>query len=254
MTTSRVFTALLAASERKGCAHLVLVDPDRTTPERATRLARECEGAATDGILFGSSTPLENDPVPVIRAIRAAFGGPVILFPGSAAQVRDDVDAVLFLALLSGRDARFLIDEQVAAAPRVLGTGVEPIATAYLLVGDQTGGSVSRMTGTSPLPVEPAATVVAHAQAAACLGFALAYLEAGSGAAAPLPRSLVRQVAACAPIPIAVGGGVRTPEQAAALAEAGARFIVTGTIHERGHAVRPFTEAVHLPASMVGGA
>jgi heptaprenylglyceryl phosphate synthase len=45
-----------------------------------------------------------------------------------------------------------------------------------------------------------------------------------------------------------VGGGVRTPEQAAALAAAGARFLVTGTIHEEGRAIRPFTEAVHLPA------
>ena len=69
-TDHRVLGRLLDAAERCGCAHLVLVDPDRTTPERSAELARECAMAGTDGILFGSSTPLERDPAPVLRAIR----------------------------------------------------------------------------------------------------------------------------------------------------------------------------------------
>jgi phosphoglycerol geranylgeranyltransferase len=247
-TDHRVLEGLLAAANRRGCAHLILVDPDRMPAPRAAEVARECEAAGADGILLGSSTPFERDPAPVVRALREGYRGPIVLFPGSADQLRADVDAVLFLSLLSGRDPRYLIEEQVAAAPRLLAAGVEAIPTAYLLVASDSSGSVARVTGTSPLPAEAASDVAAHAQAAACLGFALAYLEAGSGAAAPLPVSLVRQVAAAAPIPLVVGGGVRTPEQAAALAAAGARFLVTGTIHEEGRAIRPFTEAVHLPA------
>ena len=247
-TGHRVLERLLRAAERNGCAHLVLVDPDRTTPRRAAELARECESAETDAILFGSSTPLERDPAPVIHALRESYSGPTVLFPGGAEQVRADIDAVLFLSLLSGRDPRYLVGEQVAAAPRLLAAGVEAIPTAYLLVGSDAGGSVARATGTRPLPVEPASDVVAHAQAAACLGFSLAYLEAGSGAPAPLPASLVRRVAEAAPIAIVVGGGIRTPDQAAALAAAGARFIVTGTVHEEGLAVHPFTRAIHAPA------
>jgi len=247
-TDHRILGRLLGAAERQGCAHFVLVDPDRTTPDRAAELARECTVAGTDGILFGSSTPLERDPAPIIQSLRSRYEGPLVLFPGSASQVRPDVDAVLFLSLLSGRDPRFLIDEQVAAAPRLLASGVEPIATAYLLVGSDEGGSVARVTGTRPLPVSPASIVVSHAQAAACLGFSLVYLEAGSGAATPVPASLVRDVAAAVPIPLVVGGGIRRTEEAAALAAAGARFVVTGTIHEAGSPVGPFTEAVHLTA------
>lgn len=243
----RVFGSLLASAARQGCAHLVLVDPDRVSPERAAELARECTLAGTDAILFGSSTPLERDPAPVLRALRSRFEGPLVLFPGNAGQVRPDVDAVLFLSLLSGRDARFLVEEQVAAAPRLLAAGVESIATAYLLVGSETGGSVARVTGTKPLPAAPSSIVVGHAQAAACLGFSLVYLEAGSGAVSHVPESLVREVAAAAPIPIVVGGGIRRPEQAAALAAAGASFIVTGTAHEAGDPVAPFTEAIHQP-------
>ncbi|HEY6573236.1 MAG TPA: geranylgeranylglyceryl/heptaprenylglyceryl phosphate synthase, partial [Candidatus Eisenbacteria bacterium] len=166
----RVLARLLEAAERRGCAHLVLVDPDRITVERAAELARECALAGTDGILFGSSTPLERDAAPTLRALRAGFAGPLVLFPGSAGQVRPDVDAVFFLSLLSGRDPRYLIEEQVAAAPRLLAFGMEAIATAYLLVGADEGGSVARVTGTNPLPVAPASVVVSHAQAAACLG------------------------------------------------------------------------------------
>lgn len=247
-TDHRILGRLLGAAERRGCAHLVLVDPDRTTPERAASLARECAAAGTDGILFGSSTPLERDPAPIVRSIRSRYDGPLILFPGSAGQVRPDVDAVLFLSLLSGRDARFLVGEQVLAAPRLLASGVEPIATAYLLVGSDEGGSVARVTGTKPLPASPSSIVVSHAQAAACLGFSLVYLEAGSGAAEPVPASLVRDVAAAAPIPLVVGGGLRRPEEAAALAAAGARFIVTGTAHEGGSPVAAFTDAVHVTA------
>ena len=247
----RVVSRLFDASGRLGSAHLVLVDPDRLSPPRAYEIARECEEAGTDAILFGSSTPLERDPAAVIHALRDAYSGPIVLFPGSAAQVRDDLDAVLFLSLLSGRDARYLIGEQVAAAPRIVAAGVETIATAYLLVGEAPGGSVARVTETTPLPAADVAAVTAHAQAAACLGFALLYLEAGSGAAAPVPPSLVRAVAQAAPIPIVVGGGIRTPEAAAALADAGARFIVTGTAHEEGRAVRPFTDAIHVPAAVL---
>lgn len=246
-----VASRLAEAVARLGGAHFVLVDPDRTTPPRAAALARECENAGVDAILFGSSTPLESDPDPIVRAIRDGFTGPLILFPGSAAQVRLDVDAILFLSLLSGRDPRFLITEQVAAAPRVLAAGTETIATGYVLAGRATGGSVARVTGTEPIPFEETAAIVAHAQAAACLGFALVYLEAGSGAEAPLPASLVRAVAQAAPLPLVVGGGIRTPDIAASLAAAGARFIVTGTAHEDGHAVRPFTDAIHVPAAVL---
>ncbi|HSQ59950.1 MAG TPA: geranylgeranylglyceryl/heptaprenylglyceryl phosphate synthase [Acidobacteriota bacterium] len=242
------WASLLEAARRSGAAHLVLVDPDRTTPARAAALAREARDAGVAGLLFGSSTPLERDATPVVAALRRGFGGPLVLFPGGADQVRGDLDAVLFLSLLSGRDARFLIEAQVAAAPRVLAAGLEPIPTGYLLVGDGASGTVARVTGTAPLRADAPDQVAAHAQAAECLGFALLYLEAGSGARAPVPSSLVRSVSGATRLPVAVGGGIREPGQAAALAAAGARFVVTGTVHEEGMAVAPFTEAIQMPA------
>ena len=244
----RVWAGLQDAARRPGSAHLVLVDPDRVTADRAFALARECEGASADAILFGSSTPLERDQTPVLRAIRRGSKLPLILFPGGSDQLHKEADAVLFLSLLSGRDPRFLIEEQLRGAPRVLAWGIEPIATAYLLVGIVGQSAVARVTGTTPLPNDPPDEAVRHAQAAACLGISLVYLEGGSGSTTTIPASLVRAVSRASRIPVAVGGGVRHPAEAAALAAAGARFVVTGTAHEQGKAVRPFTDAVHAAA------
>ena len=243
--TGPTWERLLAAAHRQGAAHLVLLDPDRTGPERAHALARECDEAGVDAILLGSSTPAVRDAVPVLDAVRQGTALPVVLFPGGADQLLPGADAVLFLSLLSGRDARFLAGEQVRGAPRVMEWGLEPIPTGYLLVGDAESSSVARVTGTRPLSAEPAGPVIAHAQAAACLGMSLVYLEGGSGAASPVPPSLVRRVSRSISIPVAAGGGVRHPADAAALVAAGARFVVTGTAHERGLPVRPFSDAVH---------
>jgi phosphoglycerol geranylgeranyltransferase len=237
--------SLFESAARQGAAHLVLIDPDRSTPERATDLARECVEASADAILIGSSTPLERDPALILGAIRCGADLPVILFPGAADQLFPGVDAVLFLSLLSGRDARYLVEEQVRGAPKLVQWGIEAIPTGYLLIGESEDSTVARATGTSPLPSAPSAQVVAHAQAAACLGMAIVYLEGGSGADRPVPASLVRAVSRSVPTPVAVGGGIRHPAEAAALVAAGARFIVTGTAHERGLPVRPFTDAVH---------
>ena len=198
-----------------------------------------------DAILIGSSTPIERDPALILAALRRGADLPVIHFPGAADQLFPGVDAVLFLSLLSGRDPRYLVDEQVLGAPKLLEWEIEAIPTGYLLIGDSDESTVARATGTSPLPAEPAARVVAHAQAAACLGMSMVYLEGGSGARFPVPTALVRAVSRGTSLPVAVGGGIRHPAEAAALAAAGARLIVTGTAHELGLPVRPFTDAVH---------
>ena len=55
---------------------------------------------------------------------------------------------------------------------------------------------------------------------------------AGSGAPEPIPTSMVKAVKEKLSIPLIVGGGIRTPEQAGEIAKAGADIIVTGTVLE----------------------
>jgi len=79
------------------------------------------------------------------------------------------------------------------------------------------------------------------------LGMKLVYLEAGSGAPEPVPAKVIRAVREAIDIPVVVGGGIRTPEDAKAVAAAGADVVVTGTIVEvarEGDALRRIIEAV----------
>ena len=61
---------------------LVLVDPSRTPPAEAQRVAREARAAGAAGLLIGSSFDGTRDTQLVARAIRQAVPGfPVALFP-----------------------------------------------------------------------------------------------------------------------------------------------------------------------------
>ena len=97
---------------------LVLVDPSRTGAAPAADLARAARAAGAAGVMIGSSFDGTQDTQLVARAIRVATPElPLALFPGSALQLTDQVDLVLFLSLVSGRNPQYLIEEQVRAVP-----------------------------------------------------------------------------------------------------------------------------------------
>jgi len=71
-------------------------------------------------------------------------------------------------------------------------------------------------------------------------------LEAGSGAKKPVSTEMIRIVKSIVDIPLIVGGGIKTREQALAAASAGADIIVTGNIIEN-------TEAGHKVSEIIEG-
>lgn len=223
------------AARRAGAGHLVLLDPDEEKPEVLAHRARMCERAGVDGLLVGGSFMKQRRFHEGTRAIFESVRIPVILFPGSAEQVTPAADAILFLSLISGRNPDFLIGQQVHGAPLVKKARIEVIPTGYILV--ESGGvtSVQRASRTQPLPRAQSTLAADHALAAECLGMKAIYLEAGSGARKSVPEAMIRKVARQTSIPIIVGGGIRTPREAAAKARAGATFIVTGTVFEQNH-------------------
>ncbi|HEX4574317.1 MAG TPA: geranylgeranylglyceryl/heptaprenylglyceryl phosphate synthase [Gemmatimonadales bacterium] len=213
---------------------LVLVDPGRTAPVAATRVARAAQAARVAGLMIGSSfdgapaTPL------VARAIReAAPDVPLILFPGSAQQLTDEVDLVLFLSLISGRNAQYLIEEAVRAVPFLARHPVPTLSTGYILIDGGRVTSVEAVSQTRPLPANKPELVAAHATAAQLIGMRAIYVDAGSGAPHPVPAEAIAACHAAVPgLVLFVGGGIRTPEQARAARAAGADFVVVGTVLE----------------------
>ncbi len=229
---------------------LVLVDPGRSEPAAAARLAVEARDAGAAGLLIGGSFDGTRETHLVAAAVRASAPGlPVVLFPGSAMQLTDQVDLILFLSLVSGRNPQYLIEEHVRAVPFLQRHPVPTLSTGYLLIDGGRVTSVEAVSQTRPLPADKPELVAAHVRAARLIGMQAIYLDAGSGADRPVPAAVIAACRSCLEdpgVPLFVGGGIRNPETAAAARSAGADFVVIGTALEQegGHTLAAFVHAV----------
>ncbi len=245
-----VFESLLEASRKKGAGYFVLMDPDKIPLEKIKNFMQIAHKSGVDAVMIGGSLLISGEFDAFVKKTKINSNGiPVLLFPGSVNQISSEADALLFLSLLSGRDAQHLIASQVLVAPLIHRIGIEAISTAYLLIDSGEPTSVQFMSGTTPIPRNKPDIAVAHALAAKYLGFKFIYLEAGSGADNSVPNEMVAAVTKTVDIPIIVGGGILTPEDAHAKVEAGASFIVTGSIIENSNEpglLKKFADAVHV--------
>lgn len=243
-----VYDKLTLGVMKNGGGFLLLVDPDRGMLSDILPLVEEAGAAGADAILVGTSFLFNSDFPEAIRQIKRASAVPVILFPGSASQVTPGADAILFMSLISGRNPAYLIDEQVRGAPLVKSYGIEAIPTGYMLIESGSYTSVEFVSNTRPIPRSKGDLAAAHALAAEYLGIKLVYLEAGSGARLAVPEKMITEVSSQITIPVVVGGGIVTPEDAAKSINAGASFVVVGTRFEAPSSqqrLREFAEACH---------
>lgn len=213
----------------------ILVDPARTTPGAAYSLAARAAEEGVALLLVGNSFGDDHATAEVARALKAAAEGvPVVQFPASAAQLVPDVDAVLLLSLVSGRNAQYLVEEHVRAVPFFRRhPSVRAISTAYLLVDGGRVSTVESVSQTRPLPADKPDLLAAHVAAAMLIGMEATYLEAGSGALHPVSPPMVRAARAAARGPLLVGGGIRDPDAVRAARAAGADYVVVGSLFER---------------------
>jgi geranylgeranylglyceryl phosphate synthase family protein len=225
----------------------VLIDPPRTSPARAGELARRAAGEGARLLLLGNSFGGAEDMPEIARTIKSAAPElPLLLFPGSAGQLVADVDAILMLSLVSGRNPQYLIEEHVRAVPFFMRhPTVESISTAYLLVDGGHVTSVEAVSQTRPLPSDKPELVSAHVQAAMRIGMRAVYVDAGSGAGRPVPPALVAAARGATAGPLFIGGGVRDADTVRAARDAGADFVVVGTVleDEGSRAVRALAHA-----------
>jgi phosphoglycerol geranylgeranyltransferase len=166
----------------------------------------------------------------IVRAIKTSEL-PVILFPNAVSGLSQYADAVFFMSLLNSINPYYLSGAQALGAPFVKRYKLEPIPVAYLIVGEHTGAA-GFVGNANPIPKDKPELAAIYALAAEYFGMRFAYLEAGSGAKDTVPVEMVKTVAHNSNIHLIVGGGIRNPLQAKALAKAGAQLIVTGTVSE----------------------
>jgi phosphoglycerol geranylgeranyltransferase len=76
-------------------------------------------------------------------------------------------------------------------------------------------------------------------------------LEAGSGADKQVNPELIKSAKTTQGLTMIVGGGIRTPEQAKVAADAGADWIVTGTLTEDATDLTDLAEKISAIASIL---
>ena len=242
-----IFNYLLSVKEEKGAGYIVLIDPDKNSEKYLEEKISKINECGVDAIFVGGSLILDNNCEKRVKMIKSLSKLPIIFFPGGISQLNKYYDAMLFMSILSGRNPHYLIGEQVIAAPLVKDLDIETIPTGYLIIDGGSNSSVQFMSGSNPIPTEKPDILVAHALAAQYLGKKIIYLESGSGAKNSIPNHLIEAVKRYIDIPIIVGGGIRTPKSAYEKVQAGASFVVTGSIIEDDdtNLINEFANAIH---------
>ena len=211
----------------------VLVDPDKTTISQAHAMVDLLGASKADFIMVGGSLLLSDHLDELVQLFKKETDLPVILFPGSPAQVTPYADALLYLSMISGRNPDLLIGQHVTSAPIVKKSGLEILPTGYMIIDGGAPTTVSYISNTTPIPSDKNDIAVCTAMAGEMLGMKLIYMDAGSGARNPVPESMISKVSAEIQIPLIVGGGIRDAEQAYRSCKAGADLIVVGNAIEK---------------------
>ncbi|MEM1813143.1 MAG: geranylgeranylglyceryl/heptaprenylglyceryl phosphate synthase, partial [Sulfolobales archaeon] len=165
--------------------HLSLIDPAKVYDLKTlSGIAKRLVSAGTDAFLVGGSIGVSESDVDSVVAVLEELDRPVILFPGNVNGLSRTADAVLFMSLLNSDDPYYIIGAQVIGAPIIKKYGLEPLPTAYIVIGY--GGTAGFIGKARPLPIEKPEIGVAYALAAEYLGMKYIYLEAGSGSPQPI--------------------------------------------------------------------
>ena len=243
-----VYRKIIETIEKKGAAFFILLDPDNINFKNLPRFLDFCRSADVDGFLVGGSLMIKGDITNSIEEIKKHTDLPVVIFPGSVSQVTEKADAILFISLISGRNAEDLIGKHVLAAPIIKHKKIEPLATGYMLVESGKQTTAEYISGSKPIPRNKPEIAAATALAGEYLGMKLIYLEGGSGAEMSVPAEMISEVKNVCSLPIIVGGGIRDSRSAAEKVKAGASIIIIGNHfenEEHWHLITDFSHAIH---------
>lgn len=210
----------------------VLLDPDQCRGSVLSSTIAALKSNVPDFIFVGGSFTLKSVDS-LIEVLKEETKADIILFPGHTSQFSSKANALLYLSLLSGRNAEFLIGQHLNSALSIKRSNIEVIPTGYLLIDGGKPSSVEYISNTRPIPRDKKEIALSTAVAAELLGMKLVYLEAGSGAEVPVPAQMISHVHAGLSLPLIVGGGIKTTVQLTNAFSAGADMVVVGNVFEQ---------------------
>lgn len=251
--TNRIYQSLLQHKEKGQKSFAVLIDPDKVTVEKIDELTALAAEARVDYLLVGGSLVVTNRLDEVVQQIKKNCDIPVILFPGSPSQITRYADALLYLSLISGRNAELLIGQHVISAPFVKQSRLEIISTGYMVIDGGAPTTVSYISNAAPVPADKNEIAMCTAMAGEMLGMKLIFMDAGSGAKRPITEGMIEKVAQIIEVPLVIGGGITDPEKAYRNCKAGADVIVIGNAIEKDASlIREMSAAIHsVPTKVI---
>ncbi len=211
----------------------ILIDPDKLRLKHMQQTIELAEACGVDYFYIGGSLVVNNMLDEVLANIRKVSQIPLVLFPGNSFQLSYRADALLFLSLISGRNAELLIGQHVISAPFLRMSPLEIIPTGYMLIDGGVMTSVQYMSNTYPIPGHKDDIAVCTALAGEMLGLRQIFMDAGSGAQNPISTSMIESVSGAIQVPLIIGGGIRTAEKVEANLRAGADVVVVGNAIEK---------------------
>jgi putative glycerol-1-phosphate prenyltransferase len=250
--TNSVHQSLLHKKAAAQKSFAVLIDPDKVSLTGIDKLCQLAVDASVDYLLVGGSLVISDQLDAIILQIKKNCKIPVILFPGSPSQISRFADALLYLSLISGRNADLLIGQHVISAPFVKKSGLEIISTGYMVVDGGAATTVSYISNALPIPADKHEIAMCTALAGEMLGMKVIYMDAGSGAKRPVSESIITSVSEKIEVPLIVGGGISDPEKAYRNCKAGADLLVIGNAIEKDpHLIMEMSAAIHSVRKVV---
>lgn len=227
-----IYNQWTKAKQNKEKKFVVLIDPDKIRLNKMEQVLDLANEAGVDYFFIGGSLVVNDMLDSVLKSIKDKCHIPMVLFPGNSFQLSYKADAILFLSLISGRNADLLIGKHVITAPFLKVSPLEIISTGYMLIDGGINTTVQYMSNTNPIPSNKEDIAVCTAVAGELLGLKMIYMDAGSGALKPVPVPMIEAVSSAINIPLIVGGGIKDPRNIEANLHAGADVIVVGNAIE----------------------
>ena len=241
-----IYHSLMERKNQGKKSFAVLVDPDKVNDRATEQLIELAVEAKVDYFFVGGSLVISNFLDECVQLIKTRCSIPIILFPGSPSQVSKYADALLYLSLISGRNADLLIGQHVVSAPVVKQSGLEIMPTGYMVIDGGAPTTVSYISNATPIPADKNEIAVCTAMAGEMLGMKLIYMDAGSGAKRAISEEMITRVAKVISVPLIIGGGILEPEKAYLNCKAGADLIVVGNaIEKNASLIKEMALAVH---------
>lgn len=248
-----VYQSLVDKKKNGQKSFAVLIDPDKVSISSFHETINLAKEAKVDYFFVGGSLVISDQLDACIRQIKADCSIPVLLFPGSPSQISKEADALLYLSLISGRNADYLIGQHVISAPFVKKSGLEIIPTGYMVIDGGAATTVSYISNASPLPSDKPDIALCTAMAGEMLGMKLIYMDSGSGAKKAISEEMITTVAQNIEVPLIVGGGIRDAEKAYLNCKAGADVIVVGNAIEKDASlIKEMAAAIHSVPVKIG--